>query len=989
MTTLAAAALVAGLLVLASPAQAVPPGATVLVDRPSGFGALPFDGIGDSEVGPNALSSDGCFVVFSSHSDVLSATDDNAAENVFQLDLCQAGSPLAQVNTSSDGTPAEPLSDSEGASISADGRYVAFSSDAANLMPGVTAREDEIFVKDLATGTLELASRGDGPNGRPAERAAVGAISGDGRSVAFVASGVLDTDNVNGAAAARDAYVRSLDDDTTHMVSVTTGDTRGGGVDSGTPPAIDHTGARVAFVTQNGLVPGDNDGSFDAYVRNQVGGGGESTQLVSVGAGADSAGALALSGSSTRLAYTNGRVWVATCAFTCGPPTQADGVLPGGTNSGGAEGPLFPRPIENGVPQDPTELYWRTPAPLDPADTDGAIDLYGRSLAAPPGSGTFQVSTADGDVGGADVADGFFIVFDMQQTTSLPGSDGTTRQVWLASIGGFANISQPLGAPPRINGAGSARLGRRHVTSDDGRIVAFASAAPALGSPLRRVGYADQVLVRDVVSGQTTLVSVAPDGVTPGNGDSFQAGVDAAGRRVAFTSTASNLVAGVTGEALHVYVRDLHTGTTTLLDRTTAGAPAGAQSARISGNGAAVVFESRSPDLPGAPGDGNNHVYRTDLAGGQIGLVDRSSSGAVANRGASDPDVSADGNRVAFTTTATNLGGGTALNDDVYVRDLAARTTTWASVPEDGDPAHSSARDPAISADGLRVAFTQELPEFGYGAIDQDEVFVRDLAAGRTTLASTGPLGPADTGAIESSLSGDGTKVTFISAARNLGGPVDRFRTAYVHDLVSRMTSPVAQGHSSEDVAVLSGNGACVALESGSDDLVAGYGPDFGHVLLHALDAGCAPSGVAGGSGPGADTTAPLISGLRVTNRRFAAGRRSTPLIAKARRGTTFVFRLSEDARTTITIARKLQGRRKGRRCVTPHKGLRRRCTRLVAAATITRARTRAGTNRIAYTGRTRGRALRPGRYRATVRAVDAAANRSAPRRVAFTVVRR
>ena len=389
MIALAAAALVAGLLVLASPAKALPPGATVLVDRPSGFGALPFDGVGESEVGANALSSDGCFVVFSSHSDVLSATDDNAAENVFRLDLCTAGSPLTQVNTSSDGTPAEPLSDNEGATISADGRYVAFSSDAANLVPGVTARADEIFVKDLATGTLELASRGDGPNGRPAERAEVGVISGHGRSVAFVASGVLDTDNVNGAAGARDAYVRSLDDDTTHMVSVTTDDTRGGGVDSGTPPAIDHTGARVAFVTQNRLVTGDTDGSFDAYVRNQLGGAGENTQLVSVGAfGAANADAVALSGSSTRLAYTNGRVYVTTCALTCGSPSNVDGRAPNGT---GAEGPFFPRPVENGVPQTPTELYWRTPTVLDPADTDGAVDLYGTSLTAPPATEIFMV----------------------------------------------------------------------------------------------------------------------------------------------------------------------------------------------------------------------------------------------------------------------------------------------------------------------------------------------------------------------------------------------------------------------------------------------------------------------------------------------------------------------------------------------------------------------------------------------------------------------
>ena len=87
-------------------------------------------------------------------------------------------------------------------------------------------------------------------------------------------------------------------------------------------------------------------------------------------------------------------------------------------------------------------------------------------------------------------------------------------------------------------------------------------------------------------------------------------------------------------------------------------------------------------------------------------------------------------------------------------------------------------------------------------------------------------------------------------------------------------------------------------------------------------------------------------------------------MIARSRRGTAFLFRLSESARTTITISR------------------RRRVARLVRPG-------RAGPNRIAYTGRTRGRVLRPGGYRATVRAVDAAGNRSAPRRVAFKVVRR
>ena len=130
---------------------------------------------------------------------------------------------------------------------------------------------------------------------------------------------------------------------------------------------------------------------------------------------------------------------------------------------------------------------------------------------------------------------------------------------------------------------------------------------------------------------------------------------------MAFASIATNLVPGVTGQTVHVYARDLATGITTLVDRATAGAPAGADSEpQISANGAVVVFASRSPDLPGAPGDGYSHVYRADLASGQIVLVDRATGGAVANRGADYPDVSADGNRVAFASLSTNLGGGTS-----------------------------------------------------------------------------------------------------------------------------------------------------------------------------------------------------------------------------------------------------------------------------------------------------------------------------------------
>jgi hypothetical protein len=96
------------LLVAAAPAAAaVPVGGTVLVDRPTGTGPLPFDGARSSGVNAHALSGDGCFVVFESRADALLTTDDNAAGNVYRLDRCSPDGPIVQVNTTADGTPAE------------------------------------------------------------------------------------------------------------------------------------------------------------------------------------------------------------------------------------------------------------------------------------------------------------------------------------------------------------------------------------------------------------------------------------------------------------------------------------------------------------------------------------------------------------------------------------------------------------------------------------------------------------------------------------------------------------------------------------------------------------------------------------------------------------------------------------------------------------------------------------------------------------------
>jgi hypothetical protein len=136
--------------------------------------------------------------------------------------------------------------------------------------------------------------------------------------------------------------------------------------------------------------------------------------------------------------------------------------------------------------------------------------------------------------------------------------------------------------------------------------------------------------------------------------------------------------------------------------------------------------------------------------------------------------------------------------------------------------------------------------------------------------------------------------------------------------------------------------------------------------------------GGSGGGGPGqqsdtpaGDTVAPLVGGFRATPALFAVARAGTPLAARVARGTRFRYTLSEAARVTLKIQRALPGRRARYRTV----------------GTLKRTAAK-GANRISFSGRIGRRALRRGPYRALIRAVDAARNRSSRRTARFRVAR-
>ena len=146
---------------------------------------------------------------------------------------------------------------------------------------------------------------------------------------------------------------------------------------------------------------------------------------------------------------------------------------------------------------------------------------------------------------------------------------------------------------------------------------------------------------------------------------------------------------------------------------------------------------------------------------------------------------------------------------------------------------------------------------------------------------------------------------------------------------------------------------------------------------LGGAGAGQTGGGAAVGQTTPLDTTAPALTRARMLRPRF-------------RRSTSVSFRLSEPATVRATVQRVLKGRRTGGRCrpATPRRRSAPPCRRYVRVPGAATKSLQAGTRRMRVSTRFAGRRLRPGLYRLTLTATDAAGNRSAGKRVAFRVVR-
>jgi Tol biopolymer transport system component len=348
------------------------------------------------------------------------------------------------------------------------------------------------------------------------------------------------------------------------------------------------------------------------------------------------------------------------------------------------------------------------------------------------------------------------------------------------------------------------------------------------------------------------LISVSSTGERA-NGESEVAAVSAHGRHVVVASVASNLVPGDTNASGDVFVRDVRAGTTTRVSVSSRGTQgnAGGVDGAVSADGRYVMFTSVSSNL--VPGDTNGwgDVFVRDLRARTTTRVSVSSGGAQGDFHSWGGTISADGRRVAFMSEAANLvPGDTNRTIDLFVRDLRAGTTTRLNVSTAGAQADDLSLAPMISADGRYVAFVSDARNLVPGDTNGwGDVFVRDLRARTTTLASVSSDGSqsTDTGPTsEAPISGNGRYVTFSSSSTTLAPeePVCCPLRIFLRDRragTTRLVAVSGTGAASDGDSFrpsISTSGRYVAFDSSATDLTPGDANNENDIFVRDLRAG-------------------------------------------------------------------------------------------------------------------------------------------------------
>lgn len=346
------------------------------------------------------------------------------------------------------------------------------------------------------------------------------------------------------------------------------------------------------------------------------------------------------------------------------------------------------------------------------------------------------------------------------------------------------------------------------------------------------------VFMRDLTTDQTTLVSVSSAGVQA-NSESFPWDVSSDGRYVVLNSSADNLIPVDTNTSQDVFLRDVVSLETTLVSQATDGSEANFSSSAgsVSDDGRYVAFTSMATNLVAGDVAFTNDVFVRDLTLGTTTCISENSTGTIGINDCSSPTISADGRYVAFLGYASGPGTGDGdlvgdgMGAGVYLRDLLTDTTTRVSVTVDALPENGISYYPFISADGNVVAWhstSSNLVEGDMGG--QKDVFAHNIDTGDTVLVSKSTDGVQGNGESRwAALTTNGRYIAFYSYSDNLAADdVNAFADVFLHDLLTGRTELVSRNmigggtDGDSETPAISADGSYVAFESGASNLVSG-----------------------------------------------------------------------------------------------------------------------------------------------------------------------